>query len=163
MADEFILNRANEGEQYPRLAESIEKILSGDGQAKVTVTRKNNGTLPMLKLWRAWMKQMCEYMNANGNTMPLYYTKAGEPVGKRPMTPEDCHHAFTYLCMPCDENGERLSWALSEAGSNKKRVASAGERLRAMDRMWMIGVDKAIPLINPQDSEYNKLKQESES
>ncbi len=157
------INSANVETERPKLDDGIQAIIDAGGTASVVFTKKNNGTLPMLRLWRMWMKQMCEYMNANGNTMPLYYTKSGEPFGTRPMTPEDCHHAFTYLCMPCDESGERLSWALSEAGSNKKRVASTGERLRAMDRMWMIGVDKAIPLINPQDSEYNKLKQESES
>ena len=143
----------------PALDEAMD-LADKDYVVSVEVKRKNNGTWPMLKLWRAWMSQVCDYMNVNGNTMPLYFTKDGQPVGKRAMTPDDCHEAFTHLMLGCDDNGVRLSWALSEAGADGKQIADTGQRLRAMDKMWMLGVEKGIPLINPQDSEYNKLKGE---
>jgi hypothetical protein len=151
---EYLINKSNIEEATIAVADHIDKVLADGGEAKVVVTKKSNGTWPMLKLWRAWMKQICDHLNANGRYMPLYIDANGIAQGKRPMTPEDCHHAYSHLALGSDENGNRLSWALSD-GDN---IADTGQRLRAMDKIWLWATGEGIPLINPQDSEYNKIQ-----
>lgn len=160
MASEFIITKSTTDREYEQLVRAIDEITEAGGSARITVARMNNGTMPMLKLWKAWMRQFTEWMNANGNTMPLYFTAEGKPVGQRPMTEDDAHHAFTHLCLGCDENGTRLSWALGGKEYQGRRVATLGEKLRAMDKLWELAADRGIPLINPQDSEYRRLKDE---
>jgi hypothetical protein len=140
--------------------ELVDMVCENEGGVKMTITRAGKRSLSMLKLWRLWMIPMCEYMNNNGNRMPLYFKADGTPVGSRAMTVDDCHHAFSALCLGCDENGVRLSWAFSEDGADGKRRATTGERLRAMDKLWLVAFEKGIPLQDPSDSEYRKLKDE---
>ena len=153
MAD-YLVTKSNIEEATELVASHIDKILEEGGEAKVAVTKKSNGTWPMLKLWRAWMKQICDHLNRNGRYMPLYIDANGVAQGRRPMTPDDCHEAYSHLALGSNDNGVRFSWALSE-GDN---VASTGQRLRAMDKIWLWALEEGIPLINPQDSEYNKMQ-----
>ena len=136
-------------------------IIEKGKKARVTVTAANTGTISMLRQWRAWMNQIAIYLNERGRYMPLYINERGEPKGKRPMNGEDCHQVYTHLALGCDDDGVRLSWAMSESGSNGKRVATTGQRLRAMDKIWHWAMDEGIPLSNPQNSEYRKLTDET--
>lgn len=156
MAD-YIITKSNIEEATEMVASHIDRILEEGGEAKVVVTKKSNGTWTMLKLWRKWMSQICDHLNANGRYMPLYIDANGVAHGRRPMKPQDCHEAYTHLALGCDENFNRLSWALSE-GDN---LASTGQRLRAMDKIWLWALEEGIPLINPQDSEYNQMQDRS--
>ena len=157
------INSANAETERPKLDDGIQAIIDAGGTATVVFTKKNNGTLPMLKLWRMWMSQICDVLNSRGRYMPLYIDENGKAHGKRPMKPEDCHHAYTHLAMGCDENGVRLSWALSDSGSSGGRLASTGERLLAMDKIWNWAMGEGIPLVNPENSEYSKLQEEQNS
>ena len=152
MADEFILNRANEGDQYPRLAESIEKILSDDGHAKVTVVKKCTRTTKMNKLWRKWMQQTASWMNGQGARIEVK-NKKGILIHKRHINQQDAHEMFVMHWLGCTDEGLREM----TAGMQKGRM------LYMMDKHSEWAVQKGLLLIYPSDSEYNKLKQESES
>lgn len=160
---ELEINSGNAETEGPKLIDGIQAIIDGGGTARVVFTKKNNGTLPMLKLWRMWMGQIADFMNKRGRRMPLYMDEDGNPKGERLMTGDDCHHAYTHLAMGCDENGVRLSWAMSDGGSSGGRLATTGERLRAMDVIWQWAMGEGIPLVNPENSEYRKLQEEQNS
>ena len=155
---EYLIDKSNIEKDFATLADEVDMIIDAGGQARVKLTKASSGTWPMLKLWRKWMDQIANHMNNRGRSMPLYIDENGKPQGRRPMTGDDCHHAYTHLALGCDENGVRLSWALSEAGSDEKRVASTGERLRAMEKIWFWAMNEGIPLINPENTEYRKLQ-----
>ena len=148
---EYLIDSTNLAE-ITTIADEIDAITDAGGQARVKVTTASKGTWPMLKLWRAWMNQICEHLNERGRYMPLYFDENGVPHGKRPMNPQDCHEAYSHLALGCDETGKRLSWALSDG----KSIASTGQRVIAMDKVWDWAMGEGIPLINPQDSEYRK-------
>ncbi|MGB1322470.1 MAG: hypothetical protein ACPG5L_16175, partial [Vibrio gallaecicus] len=67
---EFIVNNKCFEVETGRIADDIEQIVSAGGQAKVVVTKKSNGTIPMLRLWKMWMKDLAEYMSKKGRSMP---------------------------------------------------------------------------------------------
>lgn len=160
MADEFIISRANEGDQCPRLAEAIELILNDDREAKITVTKKNNGTIPMLRTWRLWMATAGEYMANNGATMPLCLDKDRKPYGSRPFTADDAHELFSYQFMPV-ANGVRKSWVIHSDKHGEMQAASIGEKLHAMERMQQWAVERGINLYADENSEYIKTKNET--
>ena len=160
---QYTVSNSNAEQMGAAIIDEIQAIIDNDREANVTITTKNNGTLPMLKLWRAWMGQIADFMNKRGRRMPLYMDENGNPKGERLMTGDDCHHAYTHLAMGCDENGVRLSWAMSDGGSSGGRLATTGERLRAMDVIWQWAMGEGIPLVNPENSEYRKLQEEQNS
>lgn len=160
---QYTVSNSNAEQMGAAIIDEIQAIIDNDREANVTITTKNNGTLPMLKLWRAWMGQIADFMNKRGRRMPLYMDEEGNPKGERLMTGDDCHHAYTHLAMGCDENGVRLSWAMSDGGSSGGRLATTGERLRAMDVIWQWAMGEGIPLVNPENSEYRKLQEEQNS
>lgn len=144
-------------------AETLAAILDGLESGKVydmSVSERNIGKWTMTKLWRAWMSDVCKWMVANGARMPLVVTSTGEQYGSRPFSPEDCHELFVMQLLGCDEQGRRLSW--SKSGRDGVRPASKGERLLAMQRMEAWASERGIKLMNPRDSEYRKLADDSE-
>lgn len=163
MAKDFYLNSVDDLHKVSGYVN--DHFDASDRQLKVVISQTNNGTLSMLKLWRMWVSQVCDFMNARGDYMPLYFKADGTPVGKRELTPDDVHHAMSTLCLGTyDDNGsqKRFSWALSDKGASGHRVADIGLRLRAMDKLWHLGLEHNIPLVNPEDSEYRKLKDEQD-
>lgn len=152
MADEFIISRANEGDQYPRLAEAIESILNDDGEAKVTVVKKCTRTLPMNKLWRKWTEQTADWMNRQGAKIEIK-NKDGKVIHSRSVSPQDAHDMFVMHWLGSDEENTR-----EKTGRMQK-----GRMLYLMEKHSEWSVQKGLLLIYPSDSEYNKLKQESES
>ena len=160
---QYTVSNSNAEQMGAAIIDEIQAIIDNDREANVTITTKNNGTLPMLKLWRMWMSQISDFMNKRGRRMPLYMDENGNPKGERLMTGDDCHHAYTHLAMGCDEKGVRLSWAMSDGGSSGGRLATTGERLRAMDVIWQWAMGEGIPLVNPENSEYRKLQEEQNS
>ena len=159
MADEFILNRANEGDQYPRLAESIEKILSDDGQAKVTVVKKSNGTMPLDRHWRALMPQVALIMQSYGVTMKMS-SPSGKAQFERVFDKDDAHDLFTSHFMPIGENGKRKSW--SKNGREGMEVATTGDRCHAIERLYAYWLEKGHNLQRFNDSEYESLMKSQE-
>ena len=155
---QYTVSNSNAEQMGAAIIDEIQAIIDNDREANVTITTKSNGTLPMLKLWRMWMSQIADFMNKRGRRMPLYMDEDGNPKGERLMTGDDCHHAYTHLAMGCDEEGVRLSWAMSDSGSSGGRLATTGERLRAMDVIWQWAMGEGIPLVNPENSEYRKLQ-----
>jgi len=122
------------------------------------LTAKNPaiGKWTMTRLWRAWMGSTAEFMAKRGVNM-LVINAQDKCIGERPFSAEDAHELFMTKYLS-DENGIRLS--MSKKGNDDKRQATRGERVHAMDQhqQWMI--ERGIPHLNPNDSDYMKAMQE---
>lgn len=152
MADEFIISRDNEDREYPRLAESIEKILSDGGQAKVTVAKKCTRTLSMNRLWRRWMQETAQWMNNQGATIEIK-NKKGQVINKRSVNAQDAHEMFVMHWLGLSEENER----------ELTRDMQKGRMLYMMDKHSEWAIEKGLLLMYPSDCEYSKLKQQTES
>lgn len=138
---------------------------SGGKPLKVQITQRNNGTIPMLKLWRMWMAEIARWKADRGSAMPLYYDHDGNPVGWRRFNENDAHEAYTYLCLGADENGNRYSWAVNSDEYEGRKVASIGQKLHAMQKFHQHCIEHGIPITIPDNSEYKQLqdKQDGQS
>lgn len=119
----------------------------------------NIGKWSLSKLWRAWMSDIAKWMSANGATMPLVIGANGEFSGQRAFNADDAHELFSVMTLGTDKDGNRLSW--SKSGRDGCRPASKGERVLAMQRVEAWATSRGIKLLNPNDSDYFKLKLES--
>jgi hypothetical protein len=129
---------------------------------RITATEKNNGTLPMLRVWRMWMSEIAKFQADRGYTMPLFYDSEGNPHGQRRFNGEDAHEAYTHLCLGCDENGIRLSWAVNSDEYEGRRAATIGQKLHAMQKIHQFCIEHAIPITIPDDSEYAELMRQQD-
>lgn len=159
MAIDIVISKGNLEAGFNQLGDEVDRILTEGGQARVQVTKKNNGTLPMLKLWRMWMTVVGEWMASRGATMPLCM-RNGKPWGSRPFSADDAHELFCFKFMPVDAYGERYSWVLSRDSNNGRKAADIGMRLRCMDQMHEWATERGIALPVPEQSEYHNLKKE---
>lgn len=155
MAVEFDLY--NFGDMKEANSYAQEHFKSSDAPLKLVFTRKSNGTLPMLKLWRMWMSDIADFKAARGSVMPLYYNEQGNPIGERKFNAHDAHEAYTYLCLGCDSEGNRYSWALSGDKYDNRKVADLGQRLRAMQKFHEHCLEHSIPIRIPERNEYSEL------
>lgn len=160
MAFDVVINKSNIVEQFKAFGNEVDQILESGGQARVVVTKKNNGTLPMLKLWWAWMGILGPWMAQNGATMPLCI-KDGKPWGSRQFDAHDCHELFCHSFMPVDEMGKRYSWVLNKDANNGRKAADIGMRLRCMDQMLEWATERGIALPVPEQSEYYQTKRQT--
>lgn len=120
---------------------------------------KTRGTVPMLRTWRGWMREVARHMSHYGCSMPLYFTAEGKPVGKRPFNKDDAHELFCSKFLGVDDEGRRKSWGMSQDDNPEEVVrASTGDRLWAMDCMLEYAVEKGIKLTIPKNSEYENEK-----
>lgn len=157
MALDIIISKGNLRAGFEQLGDEVDRILSENGQARIQVTKKNNGTLPMLKLWRMWMGVLGPWMASNGATMPLCM-KNGVPWGSRPFNADDAHELFSSQFMAVDAYGERYSWVLNRDENNGRKAASIGQRLRCMEQMQEWAIERGINLPVPERSEYYQEK-----
>lgn len=157
MAFDKAISNGNYGEVMHSAVDEVDLILAEGGQARMVITKKNNGTLPMLKLWRMWMAVVGPWMANNGATMPLCM-KNGKPYGSRPFSPEDAHELFSSQFMPVDAYGERFSWVLNKDKNNGRTAADIGQRLRCMEQMQEWAIERGINLPIPERSEYYQQK-----
>ena len=104
-----------------------------DKPLRVVITKKSNGTLPMLSLWRLWMKEIAIYQAKRGATMPITVPSLGvngvlenKVIGSRPFDEKDAHEAYSALCLGSDETGNRYSWAVNSDEYQGRKVASIG-------------------------------------
>lgn len=152
-----MVTKQNVSSELESICIEIDAIHADDREAKVEVTKKSNGTIPMLRTWRGWMATMAKYMANNGATMPLVITKEGDPYGSRPFNSDDCHELFTSLFLPLGSNGQRKSWVIHSSSNNGNEQATTGERIHAMDRMVQWATERGILLSASEDTEYKKL------
>ena len=123
-------------------------------------TQKNNGTIPMLKVWRMWMQDIAAYKAARGSVMPLYIDEQGNHIGERKFDADDAHKAYSYLCLGCDERGVRYSWAVKTDKYQDRVAADLGRRLRAMQKFHEHCIEHAIPIRIPDRNEYSDLMEQ---
>ena len=147
--DKFKLTK---GSYFDFIVEINKEVTLGHTLYVSTSNEVNTGRWGMAKLWRAWMKNVADYMAAQGATMPLIMAPGGSVHGKRPFNAEDCHQLMTVKFIGQDENGNRLSW--SRNGRDGMRPADKGERFHAMQKLDAWATEKGITLYRPQDSEY---------
>lgn len=161
---EFIANESNIEEVGQKIADAMVEIVASGGEARVTVVKKSNGTLPMLKLWRMWMKDIARYQVDRGAEMPVLAPKMNPngdleyvTVSYRKFNEDDSHEAYTHLFLGSDENGNRYSWVLNKDENEGRIAASLGQRLDAMRRFHLFCIEKSIPIRIPQRNEYSDL------
>ena len=155
---EFIANRSNLNIESGKMADELERIISEGGEAKAVITRKSNGTIPMLRLWRMWMRDVAIHMAKRGRTMPMYIDEKGVNRGKRPFNENDAHVAYSHLCLGCDEIGNRLSWCVKSDEYEGRKAASIGQKVKALDKIYQFAMEEGIKLRIPSNTEYQKLK-----
>lgn len=126
----------------------------------LSISERDIGKWSIARLWRAWMSDIAAHMAASGVVMPEYIDSKGLVHGQRPFNAEDAHLMFTNRVLGTDAQGKRLSW--SKSGRDGMRPASKGERLLAMQRVEAWATENGIRLMNPRDSEYRKLVDETE-
>lgn len=139
---------------------TIRQQVAKHKEIRVTSEKNETGNWGMARLWRKWMAQTADFMAANGVTMPLMFDKNGEQYGKRAFNEYDAHELFTSQWLLLDGCGERLSW--SKNGRDGMKPASKGDRFLAMQKHEAWAVERGINLLQPRDSEYQKLKTEQE-
>jgi hypothetical protein len=140
---------------------------SGGVPLKLVATKKNNGTMPMLSLWRLWMSEIAKYQADRGATMPIKVpttnpdgTLNSKVIGSRPFDAKDAHEAYSALCLGSDETGNRYSWAVNSDEYQGRKVASIGQKLHAMQKFHHFCVEHGIKITIPDNSEYNNLQRE---
>ena len=162
MALEQVINQSNIAKEVRRLGQEIDQIVEAGGEARVITTKKSNGTIPLLKLWRMWMKDIASYLASQGRKMPLGMDKDGNWYGSRPYEPNDAHEAYSYLCLGCDEFGVRYSWVVNSDEFEGRTAAPLGVRLRAMDKLYKHAMEEGIKLRIPKNTEYEELTKKTE-
>lgn len=162
MAREFILTSTDGLQEIAGY--TFEHFEVSDAPLRLVATEKNNGTLPMLKLWRMWMSDIADYQCKRGAKMPIlapYLNPDGvldyKVIGSRSFDANDAHEAYTMLCLGCDDSGVRLSWAVNSDEYEGRKAASIGQKLNAMQKFHQFCLDKGIPITIPDRCEYNDL------
>lgn len=143
-------------------AKTLQEAISGLESGKlydVSINERNIGKWSLSRLWRAWMSDIAKWMSANGATMPLVIGANGEFSGQRAFNADDAHELFSVMTLGTDKDGNRLSW--SKSGRDGCRPASKGERVLAMQRVEAWASSRGIKLLNPNDSDYFRLKLEN--
>ena len=149
---ETIANKSNIEAELERVAQFI---IDADGDCRLKVTKKSNGTLPLDRHWRALMPQVASLMRSYGVTM-RFQSKKGLGGFERPFNEDDAHELFTSMFMPVDANGRRKSW--SKSGRDGMEPPDTGERVHAMGRLYQYWLDKGHSLERNMNSEYEKLQ-----
>lgn len=153
---EFLLSNTDD---LTQITSYVFDHFESDGKPlRVQITQKNNGTIPMLKLWRMWMSEIARYKADRGATMPLYFDSEGNAVGQRKFNANDAHEAYTHLCLGSDENGVRYSWAVNSDEYEGRKVASIGQKLHAMQKFHQHCIEHGVPITIPDNSEYKQLQ-----
>lgn len=162
MANEFILYNTDGLQAIAGYV--FEHFENSNNPLRFVGTEKNNGTLPMLKLWRLWMKDIAEFQRNRGAQMPIFapYLSAdgglmNKVIGYRAFNENDAHEAYTTLCLGTDENGFRLSWAVNSDEYEGRKVASIGQKLHAMQKFHQFCLEKGIKITIPEQCEYRDL------
>ena len=156
MIDNYQLTEYN----YPEFDVLVRELIKENPVLIASIKNASTGNWSLARLWRAWMSTTAEFMAANGCKMPLMIDKEGKPYGERPFDANDAHELFTNNWLGTDESGKRLSW--SKSGRDDMRAATKGERFHALQKHENWCLEKGITLINPIDSQYRELQQESE-
>ncbi|EOD9553068.1 hypothetical protein ACJ7RV_002184 [Vibrio parahaemolyticus] len=132
---------------------------------RVKITTKNNGTLPMLKLWRMWMADIAKFQIRRGATMPILAPQTmpdgsieWKTIGSRPYNENDAHEVYTHLLLGCDERGIRYSWAVHTDNFEGRKVAPIERKLFAMQKFHQFCIEHSIPIRIPERSEYQELQ-----
>lgn len=162
MAKEFLLTGAESLHEISGYV--INHFKSGGKPLKAVVTERNNGTMPMLRLWRMWMSEIAKYQRERGAQVPIlapYTQPDGElgykVIGYRDFDEKDAHEAYSKLCLGCDESGTRFSWAVNSDEYEGRKVASIGQKLYAMQKFHQFCVEHSIAITIPENSEYSEL------
>lgn len=163
MANEFLLTNTDD---LLAVSSFVNDHFDNEGKPlKVVITQRNNGTMPMRALWAMWMVDIAKYQARRGATMPILAPKTNsdgsvgwKTIGSRPFDEKDAHEAYTKLCLGCDENGVRLSWAVNSDVYEGRKVASISQKLHAMQKFHQFCVENAIPIRIPERSEYQELQ-----
>lgn len=157
---EFIAHGEKFSDQLYPAWQEVERIVTSGGEAKIVVTKRSNGTLPLLRHWMGLMGELAIIYQRNGVKMKIDF-----PNGKqheREFTQEDAHELFTYYLMPVDpETGLRKSW--SRDGRKGMKPASTGERVQALEKLYAYAYDRGWKLSRFADSEYEQHKARQES
>lgn len=125
---------------------------SGGGPLRFTATNKATRTTSMNKLWRGkWMYETADWMNDQGARIEIKNSK-GEVISSRPVKHTDAHEMFVMHWLGCDDKGLR----------ELTREMQKGRMLYLMEKHSAWAIEKGLLLTYPSDSEYNKLKQETE-
>lgn len=163
MANEFILN--SQDDMLDVASYVCDHFESSNNPLKVAITKRNNGTMPMLALWRMWMADIAKYQAERGATMPILAPKSNpdgsigwKRIGSRPFNEIDAHEAYTMLCLGCDERGVRYSWAVKSDTYDGRKVADIGRKLHAMQKFHQFCIERGIPIRIPHDTEYQQLQ-----
>ncbi|ENC6709547.1 hypothetical protein ABKY54_004153 [Vibrio harveyi] len=131
----------------------------------VQITTKNNGTLPMLNLWRMWMADIAKFQAERGAVIPIQVPETQSDgslgwkvIGYRRYDEKDAHEAYTHLLLGADENGVRLSWAVYTDQYEGRKVASISQKLHAMQKFHQFCIEHGVPIRIPRNSEYQELQ-----
>ena len=132
---------------------------------RIKITTKNNGTVPMLNLWKMWMVDIAKWQAERGAKIPIQAPETQQDgslgwkvIGYRPYDEKDAHEAYTSLLLGCDENGVRYSWAVYTDTYEGRKVASMGQKLHAMQKFHQFCIEHGIPIRIPRESEYQELQ-----
>jgi hypothetical protein len=137
---------------YPAWQE-VERIVTSGGEAKIVITKRSNGSLPLLRHWRALMREMAAIYQRNGVTMTIDFPNGKQH--KRKFTADDAHELFTYYLMPVDpETGLRKSWSCD--GRKEMKPASTGERIQALEKLYFYAFERGWTLSRFDNSEYEQ-------
>ena len=135
------------------LAAAIDEIVEAGGVAKVVVTKKATRTLAMNKLWHGfWMPQTAEWMKSQGVKVEIK-NQNGDTISSRYPNAKDAHEMFVMHWLGLTDEGLR----------ELTRDMQKGRMLYLMDKHSQWAVEKGLLLTYPSDSEYNTLKQQTES
>ena len=132
---------------------------------RVQITTKNNGTVPMLRLWKMWMKDIAKFQAERGAKIPIKAPQTKPDgslgwkiIGYRPYNQNDAHDAYTHLLLGADDDGTRLSWAVYTDTYEGRKAASISQKLHAMQKFHQFCIEHGIPIRIPRNTEYQKLQ-----
>ncbi|MEQ4652318.1 hypothetical protein AB7092_05830 [Providencia rettgeri] len=148
MTDDICLHKSNLKGIFKTLSEVTET--GKRYRIKITEWRELR-TIPMNKTWRMWIETTGDWLRARGVVIDIK-NGAGEVVLSKPITNEETHEYFVGHWLGRDENGER----------EKTRKMDKARMLYMMEKHEEWCIEKGIPIIIPNDSEYMKLKEQQE-
>ncbi|WP_338805088.1 hypothetical protein WDV76_08640 [Xenorhabdus griffiniae] len=148
MNDDFCLHKSN----LNLLTNKLTELANTGKRWRIKTTEwRDLRTIPMNRTWRMWMNTTGDWLRARGVVIDIK-NGVGEVVLSKPITDEETHEYFVGHWLGRDENGER----------EKTRDMDKGKMLYMMEKHEQWCIEKGIPIIIPNDSEYMKLKQEQE-
>jgi len=152
MALEQIINQFNIAEEVGRLGQEIDQIVEAGGEAKVTTVTKATRTKSMNALWWGfWIPQTAEWMNNNGARIEVK-NQHGKVIHTRQVEPDDAHAMFVSHWLGATDKGLR----------ELTRDMQKSRFLFMMDKHSHWAVEKGLLLTYPEDSEYSRLKRQTE-